>query len=52
MKFAAAFLFWILLGTVMGVGLVWAVMGHPWLLIAMLAVYLAAFARYGCLHQH
>jgi hypothetical protein len=49
MKFAAAMAFFGTFMVWLGAGIVLTMHGNPWLLLAGLAVYGVAFARYGCL---
>ena len=48
MKFAAAMLTHVLMGLVLVWGILQAVHGNYWLLIAATLAYLVAFARIGC----
>lgn len=49
MKFLAAVAVYLLIGLILGWGLLLAVRGSLWLLLAGLAVYVLAFAKIGCL---
>lgn len=48
MKLTAAFAIYILFGALVIFGLLKAVMGHPWWLLACVGVYLLGFIRLGC----
>lgn len=49
MKLALAILVYLIMGLVLGWGLLLAVRGNWWLLIAGVLAYTLAFARLGCL---
>jgi len=49
MKFLLAVLVTLTLGVVLGMGILSAVHGNPWVLIVGGLAYLLAFARLGCL---
>ena len=49
MKFLLAILAYLVLGLVLGVGILLAVKGQPWLLIVGFLIYVVAFAKLGCL---
>ncbi len=49
MKLLCAFAVWIGMGTVLGVGILMAVKGSPWLLIAGLIGFVIAVGRIGCM---
>ena len=49
MKLLLAFAVWIGMGTVLGVGILMAVKGSPWLLIAGLIGFVIAVGRIGCM---
>jgi len=49
MKFLASIAVYLVLGLVLGWGLLLAVKGSLWLLLAGLAVYVLAFSKIGCL---
>jgi hypothetical protein len=49
MNFIYAALVYLAMGLVLGLGIVLAVHGSPWLLIIAVLAYLAAFAKLGCL---
>ena len=49
MKFFLAILAYLLIGAVLGWGILSAVKGNPWILIAGVLVYTIAFAKIGCL---
>ena len=51
MKFTLSFIVYILIGAVLGWGILLAVHGSYWLLIASFAFYVLAFARIGCMHH-
>lgn len=51
MKLPLAILVYILIGVVLGLGILQAVHGSFWLLIASVLVYVISFARIGCLHH-
>ena len=51
MKLFWAILFGLVLAAVLGAGLVRAVEGSPWLLLAAVVGYVLAFARIGCLEH-
>ena len=48
MKLTAAFAIYIVFGALVIFSLVKAVMGHPWWLLASVAVFLFGFIRFGC----
>jgi hypothetical protein len=49
MKFVLALLVYIGFGVVLGIGILKAVHGNPWLLIATALVYAGLLVRIGCL---
>lgn len=49
MKFFLAILAYLLIGAVLGWGILSAVKGNPWILIAGFLVYAIAFGKIGCL---
>ena len=49
MKLLMAVLAYLLIGRVLGWGILSAVKGNPWILIAGFIVYAVAFAKIGCL---
>ena len=49
MKLLLVILAFLFLGSVLGLGILLAVKGQPWLLIVALLSYLLAFVRLGCL---
>ena len=49
MKFVAAIAVYLLMGLVLGWGILLAMKGSLWFLIAGLVVYVLAFAKLGCL---
>ena len=49
MKLLLAFAVWVGMGTVLGVGILMAVKGSPWLLIAGLIGFVIAVGRIGCM---
>ena len=49
MKFILGILAYVLIGLVLGVGILLAVKGKPWLLIVGSLVYVVAFGKIGCL---
>ena len=51
MKFPLAILAYLAIGLVLGLGILFAVKGNYWLLIASALAYLFAFAKIGCLHH-
>ena len=51
MKFSLAIVVYLLIGLVLGIGILQAVHGSYWLLIAGVVAYVFAFARIGCI-QH
>jgi hypothetical protein len=51
MRFTLAVVVYLLIGLVLGWGILLAVHGSYWLLIAGLIAYLLAFAALGCLHK-
>ena len=48
MKFVLAWLVTLSMAVILGVGILRAVQGHWWLLVAGLVAYVIAFARIGC----
>ena len=48
MKFFYAILVWMLMGIVIGTGMVMAVKGSPWLLIASVVGFVVAVGKIGC----
>ena len=52
MKFLLAILAYLLLGLILGWGILLAVKGSLWLLIASFLAYAVAFAKIGCLPKH
>jgi hypothetical protein len=48
MKFILAWLAFLGMALVLGLGILLMVKGNPWLLIASATGYLLAFARFGC----
>ena len=51
MKFYAAIVIWLVMAAIIGTGLLLAVKGSPWLLLASLAGFVIAIAKIACL-QH
>jgi hypothetical protein len=51
MKLPLAIFIYLLIGFVLGMGILMAVKGSFWLLIASALAYIIAFARIGCLHH-
>jgi len=51
MKFTLSFVVYVLIAAVLGWGILLAVHGSFWLLIASVAFYVLAFARIGCMHH-
>lgn len=51
MRFIWAIVVYLLIGLVLGVGILHAVHGSYWLLIAGAVVYLLLFVRFGCAHH-
>lgn len=49
MKLFSAVLVYLLIGLLLGWGIMLAMKGSLWLLIAGLVVYVVAFAKFGCL---
>jgi len=49
MKFALAILAYLLIAAVLGWGILLAVKGSPWLLVAGFIAYVVAFGKIGCL---
>lgn len=49
MKFLAAIFVYALISVILGAGILMAMKGSLWLLIAGLAVYVITFAKVGCL---
>jgi hypothetical protein len=49
MKFLLAIVAYLIIGLVLGVGILQAVKGNPWLLIVGFAAYVIAFGKIGCL---
>ena len=49
MKLFSAVLVYLVIGLILGWGILLAVKGSLWLLIAGLVVYVVAFAKFGCL---
>lgn len=49
MKFLLAIIAYLLISLVMGWGILLAIRGNVWLLLASLLVYVIAFAKIGCL---
>ncbi len=49
MKLVLSILAYLMIGLVLGLGILLAVKGHPWLLIAGSLGYVLAFAKLGCL---
>ena len=49
MKLLYAFAAWIAMGTVLGAGILMAVKGNPWLLIAGLVGFVIAVGKIGCM---
>jgi hypothetical protein len=50
MKLTLSFVVYILIALVLGLGILMAVHGSYWLLIASFIFYVLAFARIGCMH--
>ena len=48
MKLLCAFAVWIAMGTILGAGILVAVKGSPWLLIAGLIGFIIAVGKLGC----
>ena len=48
MKLFCAFAAWIAMGTVLGAGILMAVKGNPWLLIAGIVGFVIAVGKIGC----
>ena len=51
MKFTLAFVVYLIIGTVIGLGILQALHGVYWLLIASVLAYIIGFAWIGCLHH-
>jgi hypothetical protein len=51
-KFLLALLVYLVMAVVLGWGILLAVRGEPWLLLASLVAYCVAFAKIGCLPSH
>jgi hypothetical protein len=51
MSLLFAIVVYLAISFVLGLGILFAVKGSFWLLIAAILVYLVAFARIGCLHH-
>lgn len=49
MKFLLAVLAYLFIGAVLGVGILLAVRGNPWLLVVSFVAYVVAFGKLGCL---
>jgi hypothetical protein len=49
MNFLLAILAYVVIGLVLGWGIILAVKGSPWLLVAGFITYVVAFAKLGCL---
>jgi hypothetical protein len=49
MKFVLAIVAYLLIAGVLGLGILLAVKGSPWLLIVALVGYIVAFGKIGCL---
>jgi hypothetical protein len=49
MKFLLAILAYLLIAVVLGLGILHAVKGSPWLLIVAFVAYVVAFGKIGCL---
>ncbi len=49
MKFALGIVAYLVIGLVLGLGMLQAVKGQPWLLIIGFLAYAIAFAKIGCL---
>jgi hypothetical protein len=49
MKLILAILAYLIIGAVLGWGILTAVKGSPWLLVAGLVAYVVAFGKIGCL---
>jgi hypothetical protein len=49
MKLALAVLVYLLIGVILGAGILLAVAGKPWFLIAAFIVYVVAFGKIGCM---
>ena len=49
MKFAAAILVFALFAFFIGWGIIELLKGSPWLLLAIMGVFIGTFAKYGCL---
>lgn len=49
MKFVFGIVVYILIGLVLGIGIIQAVKGSPWLLIAGFLAYVIAFGKIGCM---
>ena len=49
MKFLLAMLVWLIMGTVIGLGILMAVKGSVWLLLLALLAFVVMVARIGCL---
>jgi len=52
MKFALAILTYVVMATVLSVGILLLLAGKPWLFIIALLGYLGLFSKFGCLTQH
>ncbi len=48
MKFAAAILVFVLFALFISWGIIELLKGHPWLLVAALAVFMGTFVKFGC----
>lgn len=49
MKFALALLTYLIIALALGWGILLAMRGNPWLLVATFLAYVVAFAKIGCL---
>ena len=49
MKFVLAILTYLIIALALGAGILLAMRGNPWLLVASFLVYVVAFAKIGCL---
>ena len=49
MKFFATFLVWLIMAAVLATGIVMAVHGKAWLLVASSVAFVVLFAKFGCL---
>ena len=51
MKLLLAVVAWVVIALAIGIGMVLAVKGSPWLLLLSMLGFILAFARYGCIEH-